>query len=164
LEVNKMTGIEYSARNRTRTLGDAAVDGLFAGLAAGVLMGIFLLLTGLIQGRATDEVLEVLVIGREMTPTSTILIHLAISGIYGAFFGMGLYLLRQGQVLSNSRWLIPLIGLGYGLLLALIARIILLPDSGSYMESLSWLLLVGAHGLYGLSLGAFTSLGLRRQG
>jgi hypothetical protein len=156
-----MAGIGHVAHKQARSLGDAAVDGLFGGLAAGVLMGIYLFVLVLVQGKAGAEVLGVLVIDREITPATTVLIHLAISGIYGLVFGMGVYLYRPAREFGVRYWKVAGLGLLYGLALALVARTILLPGSGSYMESLEWLPLAGAHGLYGLSLGVFTGLGRR---
>jgi hypothetical protein len=157
-----MARIEHVTGRPARSLGDAAVDGLFAGLAAGVLMGVYLFVLGFADGRPAIEVIPFLVIGREITPTTTVLIHLAISGIYGVLFGMVLFLSRRGREPALRFGTGAALGLGYGLILALIARFILLPGSGSYMEGLGWLHLVGAHGLYGLSLGAFIGLGQRK--
>lgn len=154
-----MAGNRYLSQKHTRTIGDGAVDGLFSGLAAGIWIGSFYLVLGLAQGKTFKDVLNVLVIGRTITPAAAVLVHLSISGIFGVLFGVVVHLYQQVRGAPRSVMGYAAAGLGYGLLLALVARFVLLPGSGSFMESLGWLPLIGLHELYGWSLGMLIGLG-----
>jgi hypothetical protein len=132
-----MAEIGHLEDRRTRSVGDAAVDGLFGGLAAGILMGAYLFFVGVTEGVPASDVLKLLVGMDEIGPTSAVLMHLAISGIYGVLFGIGIYLSRLDRQARTNIARLSLIGLGFGLALAVIARYLLLPGSGSIMESLS---------------------------
>jgi hypothetical protein len=132
----------------TKTTGDRVVDGLLAGLVGGVVMAVYLLLVSLIvdQGPAV-------MFGR-FAPDGQgavigVLLLLAIAAICGALFGFGH---------SIFGWLWPrrlplwLVGILYGLILLLVARL-LLPASGAALdEAPAWQLAL-ANGLYGLILG-----------
>src|SRR5713226_7913083 len=70
------------------TFGDAAVDGLLAGIWAGLLMAAYLILAGLAYG---DGIL--ITLGRfdpaaSESPVIGALAHLAVAGIYGSLFGI----------------------------------------------------------------------------
>ena len=75
-----------SMETTTRSIGDSAVDGLFGGAIAGILMAVYLVIAGLFNGEDPGTVL-----GR-FTPSgdgSSLLgaaAHLAVSAVYGAIF------------------------------------------------------------------------------
>src|SRR5439155_8205458 len=66
--------------------GDAAVDGLISGVAAGLLMAIFLLAAGWIGGRGLADVLRQFDPGPVPAPLTGAITHLAVSGVYGILF------------------------------------------------------------------------------
>lgn len=127
-------------------MGDAAVDGLLAGLGAGVVMAVYLLITGAITGEGIGSILGRFAPGEATTPVAGALSHLAVAGIYGAVFGMIALPLRK----RVPAWAA---GLVYGVALYLIARFALLPGTGSSLLELSPVHFGVAHVLYGGLLG-----------
>jgi len=127
-------------------LGDAAVDGLLAGLGAGVAMVVYLMISGMVAGEGAGEVLGRFGPGILVTPLAGTLSHLAVSAIYGVFFGVIIHPLRN----RFPGWLS---GLVYGALLFLVAWFFLLPGSGSPLLELSPLRFGTAHLVYGIVLG-----------
>lgn len=69
--------------------GDAAVDGLLAGVMAGVAKGFFLVLAGFLAGSSWQEVL-IRLDPQASSGLRGMLAHLAVAGIYGALFGADL--------------------------------------------------------------------------
>jgi hypothetical protein len=137
-------------RNR-KTIGDAAVDGLLAGMAAGVVMGAMLVLLGLLDGTRPLEI-----IGRFDPADGSAavvggLLHLAMSGIYGVLFAL-LYRFLVGRWtrLKRSGWLI---GAGFGLALWLAAQFIYLPGLDTALVDIAPLHFVLGHLAYGATLG-----------
>ena len=142
------------AKTQTTTkTGDAAVDGLLAGLGAGVLMAIVIVLSGLFTGAGIPETLAMFTPLGPSSPLVGTFSHLAVSAIYGAIFGV-LYTSLRGRLAS---WIG---GALYGMLLFLIARMALLPGTGSALEAIPPTILTAAHLVYGLALGLL----LGRQG
>jgi hypothetical protein len=136
-EEHTMTTIQKS-----RTVGDAAVDGLLAGMAAGVVMAVYLLVTGLIAGETFISILSRFSPGEPTTPLSGALAHLAVSAIYGALFGVIMMTLRQ----RVPAWAT---GMAYGVVLFLVARYALLPGTGSSLQEIFPLNFGVAHLIYG---------------
>ncbi len=134
---------------RQTSLGEAAVDGLLAGLSAGVVMAAYLVLAGLLMGEAPGVMLGRFDPAAGGAALTGALAHLATAGIYGAFFGVTWWLLR-------SLWpRLPGVaaGLLYGLLLYGLAQGILLPWSKSALGAIPPLHFAVAHIIYGLALG-----------
>ncbi len=132
--------------------GDAAVDGLLSGVAAGLLMASFLLLAGWAAGRSWDWVLRQFDPGLTPAPLTGALTHLAVSGVYGILFG-GLWrpVARVWRRLPG--WLA---GLGFGLLLWLLALMAVSARSGAgsgWLQGIPPAELAAAHAIYGLALG-----------
>ncbi|NUM47755.1 MAG: hypothetical protein HUU38_23870 [Anaerolineales bacterium] len=127
-------------------IGDAAVDGLLAGLGAGVVMGVYLLVTGIFAGEAMGTILGRFAPGGEATPLTGVLSHLAVSAIYGAMFGVMANVLRKRVPIWAA-------GLVFGLGLFMIAQYALLPGTGSALLEVSPVHFGIAHGLYGGMLG-----------
>ncbi len=131
---------------KSKSLGDAAVDGLLAGLWAGVVMAIYLLVTGVVGGDALGNILGRFAPGEPTTPVAGALSHLAVAAIYGAMFGVMANVLRKRVPIWAA-------GLVFGLGLFLIAQYALLPGTGSALLEVSPVHFGIAHGLYGGMLG-----------
>lgn len=131
---------------KSKTTGDAAVDGLLAGLVAGVVMAGYLLITGVIGGDDLGLILGRFAPGGPTTPIAGALSHLAVAGIYGAVFGM------LARFVPNR---VPPwgAGVGYGLLLFVLAQYAFLPGTGSALLEVSPVHFGIAHLLYGGMLG-----------
>jgi len=139
---------------RAQTASDAAVDGLVSGLLAGVAMGIFLLTAGLAQGESLVAVLgRFTIAGRAASPLSGVLLHLAVSAIYGILCGLVFWLgLRRRLAGRPAAWgALP--GALFGLLLWLAAEFVLIPASGSLAASFPAWQFALAHLLFGAILG-----------
>ncbi len=129
--------------------GDAAVDGLLAGVVAGLGKGLFLVLAGVTACGAWQEVL----IGLDPQGSSVVrglLAHLAVAGIYGALFGL---------LASRSRRVLPgwLAGLVYGLFVLLFSWFVLLPVAAPALREMGALSWSVSHVIYGLLLGTLAA-------
>ena len=139
------------ALDRDRTFGDAAVDGLLAGGAAGILMIVYLLLASLAQGQSILALLSRFDPGQAASSVTGGLIHLAVSGVYGLVFGLGRRLTAGWPVLGRlPGWLA---GVLYGLLLLAVAWTVILPGTNSAVREIPLVHLAIAHVIYGLSTG-----------
>ena len=128
------------------TLGEMAVEGLFAGIAAGIVMLLYLMVSGMLSGDAASVMPGRFSIQVPPNPLQGALLHLAVSGIYGMLFGI-LWSLVGGRV---SSW--PA-GLLYALVIYLLGRFVLLPGAGSPLLEIAPLHFAIAHLVYGLGLG-----------
>jgi len=129
---------------------DAAVSGLFNGLLGGCAMALVIVMFSLLAGQGaaylshfSSEV--------PVPPMQGLLMHLAVSSIYGLLFGL----------IRNWAWLnrlnrLPgwLVGLVYALGLWVLAVALLLPAAKSQMLNLPWVVFLAGHIAYGLVLGA----------
>lgn len=137
------------ARNTPISAGDAAVDGLFGGLVAGLLMAAFLILAGLAIGAGPGMTMSRFDAAEGTSPWVGSILHLAIAGVYGLTFA----LLYRMVVKRVPGWLAGLI---YGAILFAIARGVL-PASGSPLQAIPFWQFGVAHLLYGLVLGILVS-------
>lgn len=140
-----------SAKTSALDTGDAAVTGLFYGLAAGLAMGVYLVLAALSQGVGVIELWSSFA-GVLSNPLFGFAGHLAVSAVYGLVWGL---LWR-----TLHRWLPHLpawvAGLGYGLALLAIAQTAVIALNPLLMGiGLSHRLV--AHLVYGLALGILTT-------
>lgn len=71
-----------------KTIGDVAVDGLLAGMAAGLAMVGVLLAAGLLNGISVTETLGRFDPGSDASPVVGALLHLAVAGLYGVVFAV----------------------------------------------------------------------------
>jgi hypothetical protein len=133
-----------------KTIGDRVVDGLLAGLGAGLTMIAYLVIVGLVMGEGPTVVLGRFNPAGSVSPLSGILLHLAVAGVYGALFGLLRRLLGRRWPRRLPTWLV---GLVYGLALLFIAEGILLPGSNSPLQAVEPLHFTLAHVVYGLVLG-----------
>jgi hypothetical protein len=137
-------------RINDKTLADSAIDGLFGGLLAGAVMGVVIVLGWVLIGEAPATLLERFSPGQSITPAAGVLMHLAVSGVYG----VGFSLLASG-IPRRIRAQIPgwLAGLIYGGLLLVLALNLILPELHSTLgELLLWIMALG-HAVYGIVLG-----------
>lgn len=136
---------------RDKNGADAAVDGLIAGILAGLGMAVYLILTGLLSSISPADMLgrfDPGLVGHWLTGT---LAHLAVSGVYGVVFALLFSVMaRLRPSLVRFGWLLGLI---YGLLLLALARGVLLPMAGSPLLQISTVHLLIGHAVYGLVLG-----------
>ncbi|MFO7663912.1 MAG: hypothetical protein R6X18_15150 [Chloroflexota bacterium] len=146
-----MTDGTNSVTQRRKSIGDIAVDGLLAGMGAGVVMGIFLVIIGWITGTGPGEMLSRFDPANNGAPVMGGLLHLAISGIYGAAFAIAWRLLAA-RWLALDRAILP-VGAAYGMILWVVANLILLPGMSSNLSLIAPLQFAIAHLLYGLVLG-----------
>lgn len=130
---------------KSKTVGDRAVDGLLAGLTGGTAMAVYLILAGLLGGTGAEEVLSRFG-PQTVNPVQGVLTHLAVSGIYGALFGMAAGVGR-GRLPGWAG------GLVYGVLLFLLAHYVLLPSSVTPLAKTPVIHFFVAHVVYGLVLG-----------
>jgi hypothetical protein len=133
-----------------RTMGDAAVDGLLAGVAAGAVMVAYLLIVGLVQGQVWTAILAQFDPGPAPLPFTGALTHLAVAGVYGALFGVALWLAARAWP-ALPAWLA---GLGYGLALWLLAATVISVRAGDqWLAGIAPVHFGVAHLAYGLALG-----------
>lgn len=130
---------------RNTTVGDAAVDGLLGGVAAGIVMAMYLVAVSLIGGEGLAVLSRFDPNGA--SPMIGTLLHLAVSGVYGAVFGIGWKYARR---LNVPAWLI---GLVFGGALFALAELVLSPTSPSPLAKISFVHFGIGHVIYGLTLG-----------
>jgi uncharacterized membrane protein YagU involved in acid resistance len=145
--MNQMNAV---IKNRS-AVGDAAVDGLFGGIAAGVLMAVYLGAYALISGEGLAVMFGRFAVGESALPLQGFVLHLAVSSVYGVMYGIVTKsILPAGRI---SRFA-AVAGLVYGLLLLVVARVVLLPMANSALLEIPFLHFGIAHVIYGLALGA----------
>ena len=132
------------------TVGDAIVTGLFAGLLAGLVMLVYLVITGLLAGDLPLAVLGRFASGNNGVPLLGGLMHLAVSGVYGSFYGLIRYAIPGRWRSRLPGWLSGVI---YGLLLFALAELFLLPGTGSPLQAIPAANFALAHIVFGLVLG-----------
>ena len=134
-----------------RTIGDVVVDGLLSGLPAGVVMGVFLVVVGLVGGARPGQTLGHFDPAGSGSPLTGTLMHLAVSGLYGVGLALIVHILGgRWPTWRRYGWLL---GAAYGLVVWLVARFVLLPGLGMALTDLSPAQLIPAHLIYGALLG-----------
>jgi len=138
--------------HKRKSIGDVAVDGLFAGMTAGLAMAATLLLLGVVSGTGVAETLGRFDPGADGSALVGALLHLAVSGLYGALFALIYHPLRgRLPVLVRPGW--P-VGVAYGLTLWLAAQFLLLPDLNAGLSGIAPWQFALAHLVYGALLGS----------
>lgn len=135
-------------------IGDSAVDGLVGGLVAGVAMGIYLMVVGLRSRISAWYLIETLVPLNNDNLVYTILLHLAISMIYGAVYGALISVIRRVSGLHFRNWFLIVFAGLYGLALFVFARVVLFSviEQAFFSQNLLLHLFI-AHVFYGFVLG-----------
>jgi hypothetical protein len=143
------------SKKRSGTLGDAAVDGLFGGMVAGLVMAMYLFVVVALAGNSPVDFFAGLAPGDLLSPVSGGLLHVAVSGVYGAVFGALTsrisFLRSDPQIMVSGAS-----GIVYGLGLLIAARLIVLPTTNSSLAHFPIGHLATSHLLYGLVLGFMT--------
>lgn len=132
-------------------IGELIVDGLLQGMAAGVVMLAAFLVLGLLDGHAAAQILSALGLASGATPMQGVLVHLAISAVYGVLWSI-LVVMPARLYFSNApspAWEVA--GVCFGSLTWIIAELCLLALTG--LSLLPWFELLIAHMLYGGTLG-----------
>jgi hypothetical protein len=135
---------------KARSTSDYAIDGLAAGVIAGVLMVVYLLGAGLTIGLSPTGVLSSFRVQDPNPPLVGVLLHLAISGVYGTVFG-SVFRAFLGKSKQFAWGLLA--GSLYGVFLYLLAKDAILPSINSPLLVFPATHLLAAHLLYGFVLG-----------
>ncbi|MBK7915278.1 MAG: hypothetical protein KA362_18510 [Chloroflexi bacterium] len=149
-------GKAYVAQKK-KSLGDTAVDGLVAGLPAGVGMAVVLALVGFVSGRSPLVTLGYFDPAQNGRWLTGLLAHLAVAAIYGVVFA--LLLAAMGRIRPSVSRLVALWGMVYGLVLLAVAYGVWFTAVPSPLAQIAAWQMALAHGVYGLGLG----LGLRKN-
>ena len=146
-----MTHSEQTVRTKL-SAGDAAVDGLFNGAVAGIPMAIYAAGVWLLFDPGAGQSFAAFLADRDLSFINTLLLHLAVSSVYGLVFSLGYNLLTRMARAVPSLWASLVAGMLYGALLLALAHLVILP-SGAEPLQLSFGLSVPAHLIYGTTLG-----------
>ena len=133
------------------SIGDAAVDGLLNGVAAGVVMAIYLMISGVLTGAGLAATLSAFDLGQGASPVRGALIHLAVAAIYGMVFSLIYRLFGRRRPIGRGGTIIS--GVTFSLALWLITQIALAADINVALSSLPAAHLAVAHLVYGATLG-----------
>lgn len=156
IDHEEKTSIDYPLPDYEPRLniGDSAVDGLVGGFVAGVVMGIYLMVVGLLSRMSTWYLMDTLVPLNNNNLLYKILLHLAISMIYGAVYGAAISVIRRISASRFRNWFLVVFAVLYGLVLFVFARVVLflVLDQAFFSQNLLFHLLF-AHILYSLVLG-----------
>jgi len=139
---------------QTMSVGDAAVEGLMYGIAAGLAMALIIVVSEWFIGVAPLTVLGYFDGGGNASPFLGAFTHVAVSGIYGVVFGMIAMVVARmfGARMTLGMWLA--LGILYGALIFVVAEWIVLPRTSSpLLEMPMWALAI-AHFIYGAVLAA----------
>lgn len=142
---------KINVMRRERTWGDTAVDGLLAGLVGGVVMGLFLVVGGWLNGGPLLATLGYFDPAQAGGWLTGLLAHLAVSAIYGV--GLALLLRAVGWIRPSLTKLAWLWGGLYGLLLwGLAVGVVVTAVDSALAQIPAWEFGL-AHLLYGLVAG-----------
>jgi hypothetical protein len=142
---------ERSFSTKENTSGDAIVNGLYAGLLAGMVMLVYLVVTGLIMGHPPLVVLGLFAPGKADSPLLGGLMHLAVSGVYGSLYGLIRHAIPVRLRVGLPGWLS---GALFGFLLFVMAELFLLPGTGSPLLAIPAANFALAHIIFGVVLGS----------
>ncbi|MFN8487210.1 MAG: hypothetical protein U0350_06430 [Caldilineaceae bacterium] len=145
----------YENLSKRTTIGDAAVDGLLAGLVAGAGMIVYLTGVGLALYTTWSTLLTRFVPEGAALPLTGILTLLAMAGVYGALFGVLTWLTPRPWRRRLNGW--PM-GLLYVAFLLLLAETIFLPRLALPVQQVPFLHLLLGHAIYGFILGRLINL------
>lgn len=141
---------------------DAVIDGLFNGIQAGILMGMYLALVLIASRQGVEPFLNNLSKVTGASPLTSVFFHLAVSGIYGTLFGSISKLASIKWPASTSTWPSQVMGVIFGALLYLFASTVLLPETRELVQGIQPIHFLIAHLIYGWSLGLLMSNSWKR--
>lgn len=133
-----------------KSFSDRVIDGLFGGLMAGLVMILAMVVASLAFKQDPAVMLASFSIGQVATPVNGMLVHLGVSGVYGAIFSIVMRLLPRPVRRMTPGWLA---GLLYGAFLLSVAIGLLLPGLQSPLANTPVGVLIAGHLFYGLALG-----------
>jgi hypothetical protein len=145
-----MENTKTSISIKKHSVGDSAVSGLFAGLSGGAAMAAVIAGFSLLAGQGIYY-LGNFSNGTPVPVLQGLLMHLAMSGIYGMLYGLIHRQARLGRFQRLPGWLA---GLGYALVLWAFAVTVLLPAAHSLILASPWYVFFSGHLAYGAVLGA----------
>ena len=143
-----MAKIEGRVKERI-SAGDAVVNGLFNGLLGGLVMAAVIVIFSLLGGKGLGY-LTYFSTGAPVLPLVGLVMHLAVSSIYGMLYGLVLQWTRLDRQTKLPAWLA---GLVYAMGLWAFAVTVLLPAAQSLILSMPWVVFFTGHIAYGLVLG-----------
>lgn len=143
--------MEKAFGKEKKSAGDVAVDGLIAGLPAGVGMAIVLALTGLLSDRQLLATLGYFDPSQDGNWLTGLLAHLAVAAIYGMVFALLMGALAGTQ--PSWRRLVVWWGVLYGMLLLTVVYGVWLAVVESPLAQIDTWQMATAHLVYGLLLG-----------
>ena len=139
-------------------VADAAVDGLVAGLGAGILMAFFFLaVQWALYAESPGATLARFDPGAQPTAMTGLMVHLAVSAVYGLVFGFVYWLLDRWLPQSRGGWLTAGIGVLYGSAIFLVAVLTFSQRAGPAYFGFSPLVFWLAHVFYGGPLAMLVS-------
>jgi hypothetical protein len=138
------------SQDKQARASDHALNGWLAGMAAGIVMMVFLILVGWMFGESMAEILGRFSLGGGAIRGA--LLHLGISGVYGLIFGLAVHFIGCLRDWLKSPMMGLLAGLIYGSFLWLLSGMILLSMDISPFATLPQPTFAVAHMIYGLTL------------
>jgi len=144
--------MRMATKMKRARVSDRALDGLLAGMGAGLAMIAFLILVGWMFDEALWDVLSRFSLGGG--PLRGLLLHLAVSSVYGVLFGLIAHTSGYLRDWVMSPLLAMLAGLIYGSFLWLVSGMVLLTVEVSPFDSFPQPAFAVAHLIYGVALGA----------
>ena len=132
---------------------EVAVEGLFAGLLAGLAMAAWMAVSALIRSETLGDLFSRFNPTQTASPLMGLLLHLAASSVYGILFGLVWYLASTPHHTDLSGRQAVVLGAGYGVLLFLLGWYLLLPASASPLRQLPFWQFGLAHLIYGAIMG-----------
>jgi len=143
--------MEKTFQMQRKSVGDTAVDGLIAGLPAGLGMAIVLVLAGLLSGTPPPVTLGYFDPAQGGNWLLGLLAHLAVAAIYGVVFALLTGVMGRIRT-SLSRWVVGW-GVMYGLALLAVAYGVWFTAVASPLAQIPVWQMGLAHAGYGLILG-----------
>jgi hypothetical protein len=147
-----MDGIKSTTKSQISP-GDLAVDGIFTGIEAGIVMAVFLAAVSAQNHISPVELLSTFSFKSSPTWISGLLTHLAVSSIYGIFFSIGTYFIFRRSSTLKVSFFVPFSGLIYGSLLWIAAEYYLFDLTAVQLKEVPTNILLAAHLIFGLALG-----------
>jgi hypothetical protein len=129
------------------TISDAAAEGLFGGLGAGITAALVIMALGLIGGEGPAIILGRFDPNARADALRGVVMLVGAGSVYGALFGIGYHFTILGRL---PAWLA---GLLFGALVLAVAYLYTLPGQESPLLAIPFLSLAAAHAVYGLALG-----------
>ena len=134
----------------SRNWGDAAVDGLWPGLAGGLVMIVYLIVAGLLMGEEPLAVLGYFRPDEGLPAVAGLGTHLAVSAVHGMVFGLLTAVFSRFRPSVVPWWAVGAI---YGLLLWLMAALVIIPSGLSELGEIGTFHFLVGHLMFGVVMG-----------